>query len=62
MSPARRPHLPSLVTGLCLVVFGVALLLDTLDVLDVSAGAVVPALLAIVGAALLASGVRDRRR
>ncbi len=58
----REPHLPSLVTGICLVLFGGALLLDALGELDVSAGAVIPAVLALVGAALLASGVRDRRR
>lgn len=58
----RQPHLPSLVTGLGLIAFGIALLLDALDVLDLSAGAIPPALLALVGAALLASGVRDRRR
>ncbi|MBB4662654.1 hypothetical protein [Conexibacter arvalis] len=58
----REPHLPSLVTGLGLVLFGVALLLDALDEVDLSAGAVAPALLALIGAALLASGLRDRRR
>jgi hypothetical protein len=58
----RDPHLPSLFTGVGLIVFGVALLLDTLDVLDLSAGAVLPAALALVGAALLASGLRDRSR
>lgn len=58
----REPHLPSLVAGVGLIAFGIALLLDALDVLDVSGGAVAPALLALVGAVLLASGVRDRRR
>ena len=63
MSGRRRaPHLTSLVAGLGLIAFGVVLLLDALDVLDLSAGAVPPALLALVGAVLLASGVRDRRR
>jgi len=63
MRPAgREPHLTSLVTGLCLVVFGGALLLDALDLLDLGRGAFAPAALALVGAALLASGVRGRRR
>lgn len=58
----REPHLPSLVVGIGLILFGAALLLDALDVLDVSAGVVAPALLTIVGAGLLAAGVRERRR
>lgn len=58
----REPHLPSLMTGVALIAFGIALLLDTLDVLELSSGAIVPAALALVGAALLASGIRDRRR
>lgn len=58
----RELHLPSLVVGIGLILFGAVLLLDTLDVLDVGAGAVAPALLAIVGAGLLAAGVRERRR
>lgn len=58
----REPHLPSLFTGVGLIAFGIALLLDALDVVDVSAGAVAPAALALVGVALLASGLRDRRR
>lgn len=58
----REPHLPSLLTGVGLIAFGIALLLDALDVVDVSAGAVAPAALALVGVALLASGLRDRRR
>ena len=58
----REPHLPSLMTGAGLIVFGVALLLDALDAVDVSAGAIVPAVLALIGLALLGSGLRDRRR
>jgi hypothetical protein len=58
----REPHLTSLVAGLALIAFGIALLLDTLGVVEISRGAVAPALLALVGAVLLASGVRDRRR
>lgn len=62
MSARREPHLPSLFTGIGLIAFGIALLLDALDVLDLSPGAIAPAVLALVGLALLASGLRDRRR
>jgi len=58
----REPHLSSLLTGAGLIVFGVALLLDAVDAVDVSAGAIVPAVLALIGLALLGSGLRDRRR
>lgn len=58
----REPHLPSLVVGLGLVGIGAALLLDALGAIDLSACAIFPALLAVVGAGLVASGVRDRRR
>lgn len=57
----RELHLPSLVIGLGLVAIGALLLLDALDALDVSAGAIAPLLLAVCGAGLVASGVRDRR-
>jgi len=62
MKREREPHLPSLVVGIGLVLFGALLLLDALDVVDVSGGAVAPMLLAIAGAGLLATGVRERRR
>lgn len=62
MKREREPHLPSLVVGIGLILFGAALLLDALDVVDVSAGAVAPMLLAVAGAGLLATGVRERRR
>jgi predicted permease len=62
MKREREPHLPSLVVGLGLVLFGVVLLLDALDAIDLKAGAIPPMLLAIVGAGLLATGVRERRR
>jgi hypothetical protein len=58
----RPLHLPSLVVGIGLVVFGIGLLLDALDVVDLSAGVIGPGLLAIAGAGLLATGVRDRLR
>lgn len=62
MQRERRLHLPSLVVGIGLIAIGVALLLDALDVADLSAGTIAPALLAVIGAGLLASGVRDRQR
>jgi hypothetical protein len=64
MQPDRqRPlHLPSLVVGLGLVVIGTGLLLDALDVLDLSGGVILPGLLAIVGLGLLASGLGTRQR
>jgi hypothetical protein len=60
--PARPLHLPSLIVGIGLVVVGAGLLLDALDVVDLGGGAIVPALLAVIGLGLLASGVRDRAR
>jgi hypothetical protein len=60
---SKRPlHLPSLVVGLGLVVIGIGLLLDALDVADLGAGAIGPAVLAVIGLGLLASGVRARDR
>jgi drug/metabolite transporter (DMT)-like permease len=63
MAPeTREPHLPSLVAGIGLIAVGAALLLDALDVIDLDPTAIWPALLALVGAALLAGGVQQRRR
>lgn len=62
MKREREPHLPSLVVGLGLVVVGGLLLLDALDVLTLGAGAIAPLLLAVIGAGLVASGVRQQRR
>jgi uncharacterized membrane protein YgdD (TMEM256/DUF423 family) len=58
----RDLHLPSLVVGIGLILFGGALLLDALDAIELTAGVIAPALLAIAGAGLLAAGVRERRR
>lgn len=58
----RDPHLPSLVVGLGLIAIGAGLLLDAQDVIDLSAGAIWPALLALIGIALLAGGVQQHRR
>lgn len=63
MPPERRePHLPSLVVGIGLIAIGAGLLLDALDVIGIAAGAIWPALLALIGVALLAGGVQQHRR
>lgn len=63
MQPDRRePHLPSLVVGIGLIAIGIGLLLDALDVIGLAAGAILPALLALIGAALLAGGVQEHLR
>jgi hypothetical protein len=56
----RRPDLPSLVAGLVIALFGVVLLLDRLDVLDLRFGALGPLACAVVGTILLASGIARR--
>jgi Domain of unknown function (DUF5668) len=58
---ARRPDLTSLVAGIALMALGALLVLESEDVLDLSLGYLWPALLAAVGAVLLASGLRRRR-
>lgn len=62
MPDPRRPHLPSLVAGIGLIAIGVALLLDALDAITLHAGAIWPALLALLGAVLLAGGVQEHLR
>ena len=57
----RGVDVPSLVAGLAITVLGVLLLLDRLAVLDLRFGYLWPALLATVGAILLASGLSGRR-
>jgi hypothetical protein len=51
----------SLVAGLVVCALGVVLLLDQTDVLDLSYGYLWPALLATVGAILLAVGMTGKR-
>jgi len=51
----------SLVAGLVVCGLGTLLLLDQLDVLRLSFGYIAPALLATVGAILLAAGLAGRR-
>ena len=56
----RRPDRPSLVAGLAIAVFGLVLLLDRTDVLDLRFGALGPLALAMIGVILLASGLARR--
>jgi hypothetical protein len=56
----RRPDAPSLVAGLAIVVFGVVLLLDRVDVLNLRFAALGPLVCAVAGAILLASGLVRR--
>lgn len=51
------PEPVSFVAGLVLVVFGIVLLLDSLDVLELTFGGMAPIAFAAVGAVLLASGL-----
>jgi hypothetical protein len=52
---------PSLVAGLVIAAFGLLLLLDRVDVLDLSFGYLWPATFATIGATLLALGLNHRR-
>jgi hypothetical protein len=67
MSDERRPvservDLTSLVGGLCLAALGALLVLETENVIDLRLGFIWPALLAVAGATLLASGLRKGKR
>ena len=57
MRRTGSPEPVSLVAGLVLVVFGTVLLLESLDVLELSFGAMAPIAFAAVGAVLLATGL-----
>lgn len=57
---ASRPDRTSLVAGLAIVVFGLVLLLDRTDVLDLRFTALAPLALAMIGVILLASGLARR--
>jgi hypothetical protein len=57
----RRPDVPALVGGLAIAVLGCLLLLDRVHALHLGFGWLWPALLATLGAFLVASGLaRDR--
>ena len=57
-----RPNIASLVSGLALLALGVLLVLDAQGTLNLGFAYVGPALLGVVGATLLASGLSSRRR
>ena len=57
-----RPNIASLVSGLALLALGILLVLDAQGTLDLGFAYVGPALLGVVGATLLASGLSSRRR
>jgi hypothetical protein len=56
----RRPDPVALVAGLAIAAYGVLLLLDAQDVLDLRFGGVAPITFAVLGAILLASGLSRR--
>jgi hypothetical protein len=56
----RRPDPPSFVAGIAIAVFGVILLLDRLDVVDLRLAALGPLACALAGAILLATGIARR--
>jgi hypothetical protein len=53
----RRVDMVTLVAGLATMAFGSLLLLDQLDLIDLTVGYLLPALLATAGVVLLASGL-----
>jgi hypothetical protein len=55
-----KPDPVALVAGLAIAAFGVVLLLDGTDSLDLRFGAIAPIACAVVGAILLASGLSRR--
>lgn len=57
---AARPDIPSLVAGLAVLVLGAVLLLDALDVFELSFAIFAPLACAATGAILLASGLTRR--
>jgi hypothetical protein len=59
---SRRPDRLSLVAGLAICGLGVLLLLDRTGAISLKFGYGLPALLACLGAILLAAGLEGRRR
>lgn len=60
MTPRARPDRLLLVAGLVLAAFGVVLVLDRTDAIDLTFGAMAPMLFAVVGVILLATGLTRR--
>ena len=56
----RQLRIPTLIGGIAVILFGVWILLDANDVVDLSFAALGPALIATLGAMLLARGLEDR--
>lgn len=56
----RRPDLPAFVAGVGLVVFGLVLLADALDVIDLTFAAYAPLACFLMGDVLLAAGLTRR--
>ena len=56
----RSPDLPSLVGGLALTAFGVVLLLDRVDAIDLRFATFAPIAFAVMGAILVALGLSRR--
>ncbi len=59
---SRRADRPALVAGLVVLTLGALLLLDRVDVLELSVGVLAPLFLAACGAILLATGLDNRDR
>ncbi len=59
---SRRADRPALVAGLVVLTLGALLLLDRVDVLELSFGVLAPLFLAACGAILLATGLDNRDR
>jgi hypothetical protein len=56
-----RPDIPALVAGLAVLALGGVLMLDALDVIDLSFEALAPISCAVVGSILLANGLSRGR-
>jgi hypothetical protein len=56
-----RPDIPALVAGLAVLAFGAVLMLNSLDVIDLSLEAFAPIACALLGSILLANGLSRGR-
>ena len=56
----RRPHLPTLVSGIAVLALGIVLLLEGLGSIDLDFATTSPAVLATVGVVLVAAGLAKR--
>jgi hypothetical protein len=60
MGRRARPDVPSLVAGIAILAFGLILLADQVDAVDLRFAALAPLACAIIGAILLATGLSRR--